>query len=158
MSSEVANKKKRTPAKVFRGCFVLILGAFTCAFALFVVGKIVGDTAKSVSVSSRATEIAKPTAVPLVISGGSLQKSRLFHLNGGNYTVEWSATNNDLVGCNNILILEKPTNQLMLEPIVNNIISTNGNGSTNIYNISSDDYYINAMGSCSWSVTIRPYK
>jgi hypothetical protein len=78
-----------------------------------------------------------------------------FHLNGGNYKVDWTATPASSTGCYHGASLGAvDPNQLLLEPLANELLSSKApkTGSTFIYNLPGD-YYVDASSGCAWSFT-----
>jgi hypothetical protein len=89
---------------------------------------------------------------PLTIKGKGRVQTAPFTLEGGAYTVDWSAT--DVSGVT-LIYLQSPT-----EPVLESLMKGSGkddkSGQTHIYKVKPGSYYLNVALPAGWSVTFTP--
>jgi hypothetical protein len=92
-------------------------------------------------------------------SGSSTLKTKSFDLEGGNYTIDWTATDtNGRVGCSHGGYLKAvDPNVFMLESFGSSPgAGETKSGSTEVYNLKPGKYYFQLFSGCDWTVRISP--
>jgi hypothetical protein len=86
-------------------------------------------------------------------------KSAAFELHGGNYTITWTATDNQSqskVGCSHGGSLQRVDPPPASETIANASVSAGrtATGETHAYNLRAGRYFLNMSSGCEWTVTL----
>jgi hypothetical protein len=94
---------------------------------------------------------------PVTVSGSGIEKSKPFTLSG-TYSVTWKATPDSDVGCYHGADLERADGSPTFESLVNEILDSKApkSGTTQVYNLDSASYYVDANSGCSWTFTFTP--
>jgi hypothetical protein len=112
------------------------------------------DPAQQAAEAARQAACGTPVAsgMPLTITGKGRVQTAPFTLDGGAYTVDWSAT--DVSGVT-LIYLQSPT-----EPVLESLMKGNDkdgkSGQTHIYKMKPGSYYLNVALPAGWSVTFTP--
>jgi hypothetical protein len=98
-----------------------------------------------------------PAEAPVTITGSGIESSAPFHLDGGVYLVEWTATfNSGSDGCYHGADLKAvDPDVLMVEPLASELLDSGDpmEGTTYVYDLARGDYYVRASSGCDWSFT-----
>lgn len=100
-----------------------------------------------------------PTSEQFTYNGTTGQKTTAFHLNGGNYTVNWKGQDpNERVGCYLGATLHSVDTSLSeFELVVNKVVGAGAteSGTTQLYNMKAADYYFDVNTSCTWELIVK---
>lgn len=97
-----------------------------------------------------------PAQAPVTVRGSGIEASDPFHLNGGDYRVEWTATPGSDTGCYHGANLDSTDeDESVYERLANELLDSAApaNGSTNVYGLDAGEYFVNASSGCDWEFT-----
>lgn len=115
-------------------------------------------TAASTEPAASEPAASEPPAAeaPVTITGSGIENSAPFHLGGGIYLVEFTATPRSDQGCYHGAYLQSADpNAPVYERLASELLESAAplSGTTYIYDLAAGDYYINANSGCDWSFT-----
>jgi hypothetical protein len=119
--------------------------------------------ASPTTTSLPATAISSATN-PVTISGQGTMNTKPFDLAAGNYTVDWTAKDNQgsgRVGCFHGASLKPVTpGRSFSESLGSGQVgaSQTATGQTQIYGVPAGQYYVDTTSGCAWTITLTPLR
>jgi hypothetical protein len=104
-------------------------------------------------------QTAKPAAKapPVTMNGSGIENTAPFHLDSGNYLVQWTATpRSQGASCYHGGTLKTTTGK-SIESIANASLNRGEpqtTGETRVYNVASGEYFVHMSSGCNWTVTL----
>jgi hypothetical protein len=99
---------------------------------------------------------APPAEAPVTVDGQGTQVSRPFNLRGGEYAVSWSATTSN-PECAFSATLHASATSRPVQPLGSaQIFGGGGSGQSSLHDLPGASYYVDAITTCRWSITITP--
>jgi hypothetical protein len=103
------------------------------------------------------TATATPPAIqPVLLQGAGQMNTLPFRLGGGNYSVDWTAKDRSTaVGCFHGGSLKAVDGSPMFATVGGGMVEKgkSRSGTTQIYNVKPNTYYLDMISSCDWTVT-----
>lgn len=97
-----------------------------------------------------------PAMNPIGLTGRGRLNTPPFRLDGGNYSVEWTASDSGTVGCFHSGDMRAVDGSPGAETVGSGSVERGKSrtGATQMYNVKPNTYYLAISSSCDWSVTI----
>ena len=102
-----------------------------------------------------------PSDQPQTLTGQSAMNTKPFSLQGGNYNIDWVATDGLGSSCNQIAYLKSvpAAGVAAFSTLISNDQAAKGqtsHGETQAYAVPAGQFYVASEGDCGWSITVSP--
>jgi hypothetical protein len=99
---------------------------------------------------------APAAEAPITIEGQGSMVSRPFGLRGGEYAVTWSAQTSNPECSHNATLHDSATARVVGPLGGGQVFGGRGSGQASLHDLPGGSYYIDAVSTCRWSITITP--
>jgi hypothetical protein len=103
-----------------------------------------------------APEPAAPAEAPVSLDGQGSMLSRPFALRGGEYVVSWTAQTSNPECSLNASLHAAEDGRLVASLGGGQVFGGNASGQTALHDLPGAAYYVDAISTCRWSITISP--